>query len=46
MRTRRLLNRPIITFDHLGIREFMVLGFGIGGPFIWQKRTRGPLLID
>ncbi len=22
--------------DHLGIREFMVLGFCIGGPFIWN----------
>jgi len=29
--------------DHLGIAEFMVLGFCIGGPFIWNllKRTRG-----
>ena len=29
--------------DHLGIREFMVLGFCIGGPFIWNllKRARG-----
>ncbi len=29
--------------DHLGIGEFMVLGFCIGGPFIWNllKRTRG-----
>ena len=29
--------------DHLGIREFMVLGFCIGGPFIWNllKRTPG-----
>jgi pimeloyl-ACP methyl ester carboxylesterase len=27
--------------DHLGIRQFMVLGFCIGGPFIWNllKRT-------
>src|SRR5436305_8976656 len=23
--------------DHLGIREFMVLGFCIGGPFIWDR---------
>ena len=22
--------------DHLGIQEFMVLGFCIGGPFIWR----------
>jgi pimeloyl-ACP methyl ester carboxylesterase len=29
--------------DHLGIGEFMVLGFCIGGPFIWNllKRVRG-----
>jgi len=29
--------------DHLGIRDFMVLGFCIGGPFIWNllKRTPG-----
>jgi pimeloyl-ACP methyl ester carboxylesterase len=29
--------------DHLGIREFMVLGFCIGGPFIWNllKRAHG-----
>ena len=29
--------------DHLGIPEFMVLGFCIGGPFIWNllKRARG-----
>jgi pimeloyl-ACP methyl ester carboxylesterase len=29
--------------DHLGIGEFMVLGFCIGGPFIWNllKRARG-----
>ena len=29
--------------DHLGIGEFLVLGFCIGGPFIWNllKRTRG-----
>jgi pimeloyl-ACP methyl ester carboxylesterase len=29
--------------DHLGISEFMVLGFCIGGPFIWNliKRARG-----
>jgi pimeloyl-ACP methyl ester carboxylesterase len=29
--------------DHLGISEFMVLGFCIGGPFIWNllRRSRG-----
>ena len=32
--------------DHLGIREFMVLGFCIGGPFIWNllKRARGRVI--
>jgi pimeloyl-ACP methyl ester carboxylesterase len=28
--------------DHLGIREFMVLGFCIGGPFIWKLLKRAP----
>lgn len=28
--------------DHLGIREFMVLGFCIGGPFIWNMLKRAP----
>ena len=30
--------------DHLGIRDFMVLGFCIGGPFIWNllQAGRGP----
>jgi len=28
--------------DHLGIREFMVLGFCIGGPFIWNLLKRVP----
>ena len=28
--------------DHLGIREFMVLGFCIGGPFIWNLLKRAP----
>jgi pimeloyl-ACP methyl ester carboxylesterase len=26
--------------DHLGIREFMVLGFCIGGPFVWNLLQR------
>ena len=26
--------------DHLGIRDFMVLGFCIGGPFIWNLLQR------
>jgi pimeloyl-ACP methyl ester carboxylesterase len=26
--------------DHLGIRQFMVLGFCIGGPFIWNLLKR------
>ncbi|MCL2427964.1 MAG: alpha/beta hydrolase [Alphaproteobacteria bacterium] len=28
--------------DHLGISEFMVLGFCIGGPFIWNLIKRAP----
>ena len=28
--------------DHLGIRQFMVLGFCIGGPFIWNILKRAP----
>jgi pimeloyl-ACP methyl ester carboxylesterase len=28
--------------DHLGIRQFMVLGYCIGGPFIWNLIRRAP----
>src|SRR3989475_12836614 len=28
--------------DHLGIDKFMVMGFCIGGPFIWNLLRRGP----
>ena len=28
--------------DHLGLAEFMVLGFCIGGPFIWNLLQRAP----
>jgi len=28
--------------DHLGIQKFMVLGFCIGGPFIWNLVRRAP----
>ena len=28
--------------DHLGIRDFLVLGFCIGGPFIWNLLRRAP----
>jgi pimeloyl-ACP methyl ester carboxylesterase len=37
----RLYRRPYIgLIDHLGIREFTVLGFCIGGPFIWNLLKR------
>jgi pimeloyl-ACP methyl ester carboxylesterase len=28
--------------DHLGIKQFMVMGFCIGGPFIWNMLRRAP----
>lgn len=28
--------------DHLGIKQFMVMGFCIGGPFIWNLLQRAP----
>jgi pimeloyl-ACP methyl ester carboxylesterase len=28
--------------DHLGIKEFLVMGFCIGGPFIWNLLKRAP----
>ena len=28
--------------DHLGIQKFMVMGFCIGGPFIWNLLNRAP----
>src|SRR6201984_803230 len=28
--------------DHLGIQKFMVIGFCIGGPFIWNLLKRAP----
>ena len=28
--------------DHLGIKDFMVMGFCIGGPFIWNLLQRAP----
>src|SRR5437667_7244132 len=31
--------------DHLGIREFMVMGFCIGGPFVWNLLRRAPTRI-
>jgi pimeloyl-ACP methyl ester carboxylesterase len=31
--------------DHLGIREFMVMGFCIGGPFVWNLLRRAPARI-
>jgi pimeloyl-ACP methyl ester carboxylesterase len=32
----------IAVMDHLGIDKFMVLGFCIGGPFIWNLLKRAP----
>ena len=32
----------LAVMDHLGIRNFMVLGFCIGGPFIWYLLRRAP----
>ena len=28
--------------DHLGVKQFMVLGFCIGGPFVWNLLKRAP----
>jgi pimeloyl-ACP methyl ester carboxylesterase len=28
--------------DHLGVKEFLVMGFCIGGPFIWNLLKRAP----
>src|SRR6185312_2132325 len=28
--------------DHLGIRKFAVIGFCIGGPFVWNLLRRAP----
>jgi pimeloyl-ACP methyl ester carboxylesterase len=30
--------------DHLGIDKFMVMGFCIGGPFIWNLLERAPVM--
>src|SRR3982751_377706 len=32
----------LVLMDHLGIKQFMVLGFCIGGPFIWNLLKRAP----
>ena len=44
------VNRPwdaytddqIGVMDHLGVKKFMVMGFCIGGPFIWNLLKRAP----
>src|SRR3978361_2323861 len=28
--------------DHLGIKQFLVMGFCIGGPFLWDMLGRAP----
>ena len=38
----RLRRRQLGVIDHLGIREFMVMGFCIGAPFIWNLLRRAP----
>jgi len=32
----------LAVMDHLGIKKFMVMGFCIGGPFIWNLLRRAP----
>jgi len=32
----------LAVMDHLGIKQFMVMGFCIGGPFIWNLLRRAP----
>src|ERR1043166_5707285 len=32
----------LAVMDHLGIDKFMVMGFCIGGPFIWNLLKRAP----
>ena len=32
----------LAVMDHLGIQKFMVIGFCIGGPFIWNLLKRAP----
>jgi hypothetical protein len=31
--------------DHLGFDKFMVMGFCIGGPFIWNLLKRAPIRV-
>ena len=41
----RVHGRQLGLMDHLGIDKFMVMGFCIGGPFIWNLLRRAPTRI-
>jgi len=41
-----LRRRPTRLMDHLGIDKFMVMGFCIGGPFIWSLLKRAPIVLS